>query len=63
MNVKVPEISDQIYKEDILGVLEKKYSTMGPMWVSQQMDWMNGTYISFKNHDKFMILIFLIKKH
>ena len=59
---KIPEISKQIYKEDILNVLEKKYSTMGPMWVNQQMEWMNGVYASFKDHDKFLILIFLVKK-
>jgi len=58
----IPDISKQINKEDTLSMLEKKYSTMGPMWVSQQTEWMNGIYASFKNHDKFLILIFLIKK-
>ena len=62
MKINIPDISKQIYKEDILSVLEKKYSTMGPMWVNQQMEWMNGMYASFKDHDKFLILIFLIKK-
>ena len=62
MNSKIPDISRQIYTEDILKVLEKKYSTMGPMWVNQQCEWMNGIYASFKNHDKFLILIFLVKK-
>ena len=62
MNIKIPDISKQIYKEDILNVLEKKYSTLGPLWVNQQMDWMNGVYASFKDHDKFLILIFLVKK-
>ena len=58
----IPDISKQIYKDDTLAVLEKKYSTMGPLWVSQQTEWMNGVYDSFKNHDKFLILIFLVKK-
>ena len=62
MKNNIPDISKQIYKEDILSVLEKKYSTMGPMWANQQMEWMNGVYASFKNHDKFFILIFLVKK-
>ena len=62
MKTSIPEISKQIYKEDTLAVLEKKYSTLGPMWVNQQMEWMNGVYASFKNHDKFLILIFLVKK-
>ena len=62
MNPIIPDISRQIYKEDILKVLERKYSLMGPMWVNQQCEWMNGIYASFKNHDKFLILIFLVKK-
>ena len=33
MNIKIPEISDQVYKEDILGVMENKYSTLGSVWV------------------------------
>ena len=62
MKTNIPDISNQIYAEDTLGVLEKKYSTMGPMWVNQQMEWMNGIYASFKDHNKFLILIFLVKK-
>jgi hypothetical protein len=58
----IPDINKQIYKEDVLNVLESKYSVIGPMWVSHQMEWMNGVYASFKDHDKFMIIIFLIKK-
>jgi len=62
MNVKIPDISKQIYKEDIQSVLEKRYSILGPMWVSQQMEWCNTIYASFKDHDKFLILIYLVKK-
>ena len=62
MKKHIPEISRQIYKEDTLDVLDKKYSTLGPMWVNLQMEWCNGTYTSFKDHDKFLILIFLVKK-
>ena len=62
MKLIIPDISMQIYDDEILNVLEKKYSIVGPLWVSQQMEWMNGIYMSFKDHDKFLILIFLIKK-
>jgi len=62
MKTIIPDISSQIFKEDTFNVLEKKYSTLGPMWVNQQMEWMNGTFESFKDHDKFLIVIFLIKK-
>ena len=62
MKIDIPEISKQIYKEDTLSVLDKKYSILGPIWITQQMEWSNAAYISFKDHDKFLILIFLIKK-
>ena len=62
MKINIPDISEQIYKEDTLYVLEKKYSTLGPLWVNQQVDWLNGVYASFKDHDKFLIIIFLVKK-
>ena len=62
MKIEIPEISKQIYKEEIFTILEKKYSKLGPLWVNNQMEWMNGTYAPFKNHDKYLIIIFLIKK-
>ena len=62
METVIPDISKQVYRRDLLNVLEGKYSTLGPMWVNNQMEWLNGVYISFKNHDKFLIIIYLIKK-
>ena len=55
MKVKIPDISKQIYKEDILGVMENRYSTVGSVWVSHQMSWLNGIYASYKDHNKFLI--------
>jgi predicted transcriptional regulator len=60
--IKIPKISEELDKKLILNVLESRYSTMGPMWVSHQMDWLNGVYGSFKDHDKFLIVIYLINK-
>jgi len=62
MNTKIPKISDQLYKEDVYNVLDSKYSTLGPIWVSHQIEWFNGIYACFKDHDKFLIIIFLTKK-
>ena len=62
MKNTIPEISKQINKEDIFNVLESKYSTLGPIWVSHQIEWFNGVYSAFKDHDKFLILIFLTQK-
>ena len=62
MSSLIPKISEQIYAADTLRVLENRYSTLGPMWVTHQMEWNNAVYTSFKDHDKFLIIIFLIKK-
>ena len=62
MAIKVPNIAKQVHEEDVLRVIENEYSTLGPMWVTQQMEWFNGIYSSFKNHDKFLIIIYLLKK-
>ena len=62
MQINIPEISSQIYKEQTFGILEQKYSVLGPMWISHQTEWLNNVYQSFKDHDKFLILIYLIKK-
>ena len=62
MKVQIPDISNQVYKEEIQNLLESEYSTLGPVWVNYQMQWMNGVYTAFKNHDKFLIVIYLLKK-
>ena len=60
--IKIPDISKEIQKEDLLAILQNKYSLVGPLWVNQQMEWMNGIYASFKNHDKYLIVMYLLKK-
>ena len=62
MTIHIPDISRQVYKENLFNLLENQYSTMGPLWVTSQMEWMNGIYSCFKNHDKFLIVIYLINK-
>jgi len=62
MKLGIPQISQQVYKEDLIKLLEKNYTIVGPIWVTHQMEWLNSVYASFRNHDKFLILIFLIKK-
>ena len=62
MKITIPDISKQIYSKNTLNVLENQFSTLGPIWAIHQMEWINGIYASFKDHDKFLIIIFLIKK-
>ena len=64
MNIlkKIPEISKEIHKVDVFTVLENKYSIIGPLWVRYQMEWLNDVYTAFKDHEKFLICIYLVKK-
>jgi hypothetical protein len=62
LNLKLPEISKQIYQEDVLDILENNYTIIGPHWIANQLEWVNGTYAAFKDHEKFLIVIYLIKK-
>ena len=62
MRVGIPKISNQVFNEDLSKILVKNYHIIGPIWVTHQSEWFNSIYASFKNHDKFLILIYLIKK-
>ena len=62
MKRHIPDIAKQLYKDDTLRVIEKRYSLLGPIWVTNQMEWANSVYAAFKDHNKFLIVIFLIKK-
>ena len=62
MKIKIPDISKQILNKDMLNVFINKYSEIGPQWTIAQMEWFNNNYRTFKDHDKFVILIHLIKK-
>ena len=62
MQKKLPDINKQIFPESILSYLEDNYSEIVPLWGSIQLEWINSIYRSFKDHEKFIILIYLIKK-
>ena len=61
MKIHVPEISNLIYEDDVLKVLKSNYSIMGPLWVIHQFEWINSMYQPYKDHDKYLIVIYLIK--
>jgi len=62
MKINLPKISNQVYAEETLSVLDSAYSIVGPIWTTNQMEWANGVYGAFKDHDKFLIVIYLTKK-
>ena len=62
MRLTIPDIYREINHEEILNILEDNYSVLGPLWVKNQMEWTNEIYATFRDHDKFLIIIYLIKK-
>ena len=62
MEIAHSKTSKKINRKDILRVLENNYSMIGPLWITHQMDWKNSIYESYKDHDKFLIIAYLIKK-
>ena len=62
MNKILPEISKQISSKDILEVLEKKFTSITPVWVPSQISWMNNVYRTFHDYEKFMIIMHLLMK-
>ena len=62
LSIKIPQISKQIYNHQALNVLESNYSAIGPQWTVHQMEWTNSIYSAFKDHDKYLIVIYLVKK-
>ncbi len=55
-------ISNQIHKKDLLLVFKKKYHLISPLWSNHQLEWVSGVYQSYKDHEKYMIILYLIKK-
>jgi len=62
MKLNIPKISKQIYSQETLNVLINQYADIGPQWTVHQLEWTNTIYQSFKDHDKFLIVIYLTKK-
>jgi len=55
-------ISTQIRKESLIVIFEKNYQELSPLWSNHQLEWINTVYSAFKDHDKYMIVLYLIKR-
>jgi DNA-binding Lrp family transcriptional regulator len=62
MRINVPDISNQIYSNETLEILLNNYSDIGPLWAMHQAEWTNNIYQSFKDFEKYLIIIYLINK-
>jgi predicted transcriptional regulator len=62
MKPELPKISNQIKLDDVEQVLEKNFSSLVGKFYIFQLEWMNRSYQKFKDHDKNIILSFLVLK-
>ena len=62
INIKIPQISKQIYEKDVLNILIDQYANIGSVWTMHQLEWINNIYRAFHDHDKYLTIIYLTKK-
>ena len=62
MEVKQIDFSKTLTDEQVYNCLVENYEALGTDWVTHQWNWINGVYISFQDHVKFLIIVSLIEK-
>ena len=62
MKIEIPKISSQINNEDVENALESNYNLIVDKWFYFQTEWLNKSYVKFKDHDKNLIYIYLVQK-
>ena len=60
--IKKLEIHKVISKENVLNTITKNYNSLYLKWLEHQMHWINTTYSAFKDHEKYLIIISIVKK-
>ena len=62
MKKNLPKISKTIDEKDIFWCLEENYNSLSIEWFVIVDKWMVNSYTVFKDHEKYLILIHLVKK-
>ncbi len=62
MRIEIPSLSSQLSEDQIFNAINKNYSQITKVWFNFQMDWMRRSYQSFHDHDKYLIVIYLVNK-
>ena len=60
MKTSIPSVSKQLSEERVFNAIDKNYSQLTKVWFNFQMDWLHSSYRSFKDHDKFLIIQYLV---
>jgi len=62
MRENLPKISQAIEVKDINWCLEENYNSVSIDWYPILAKWLDNSYSVFKDHEKYLILILLVKK-
>ena len=62
MSKSLPEISKLVHSVDVRQVLEKNFVSIVPVWTPLQLAWVNNVYRTFRDYEKFMIIMYLLMK-
>ncbi len=62
MMIEIPSLSKQLSEDQIFNSINKNYTQITKVWFNFQMDWMRRSYQSFHDHDKYLIVIYLVNK-
>ena len=62
MQTTIPSVSNQITEDQILNAINKNYSQIAKFLFNFHMEWLRGSYQAFQDHDKFIIIQYLVHK-
>ena len=60
MKTTIPSVSKQLEEKQIFQAINKNYSQLRNVWFNFQMEWLESSYRSFNDHDKFLIVQYLV---
>jgi len=62
LNINIPEKTKKFKEDGIKKTIESHFNEIANEWWRHQISWTYDAYDTFKDHDKFLIVIYLIKK-
>ena len=62
MRVDIPSISKQLSEDQVFQSINKNFAQLNNHWFNFQLEWLRGAYSSFKDQDKYLIIIYLVNK-
>ena len=60
MKTPIPSVSKQLSEKQIFQAINRNYSQLTNVWFNFQMEWLQSSYRSFNDHDKFLIIQYLV---